>query len=264
MREHPSWRSLSDSDRSAFRVFRASGATWVAYASDTEPGIVSRLLGAPKSQPEPEWFSWRTTPSSTPSEIDLPSQGVGIVGRFRNYDLWDALGTTIIRQVIRASQSKKLYRQYCETHGERIATTFGAGYLFPSPEATLALTSADFASLGLSFKMRPLHAAAAAYIRERHRWHDLSPHELLAELQSVPHIGPWTAGAAIADYTNDWSLYPYSDLAVRKWARHLFPMIAWPDNEDDFSNDWRARARGDVSTLTLLTLAAGSRHGDIG
>ncbi|MFE2756528.1 hypothetical protein ACFXGA_31480 [Actinosynnema sp. NPDC059335] len=36
-------------------------------------------------------------------------RAAGTVGRWRNPDLWDALATSIVRQVIRAGQARKLY-----------------------------------------------------------------------------------------------------------------------------------------------------------
>ncbi|MGI8336378.1 hypothetical protein ACRYCC_41100 [Actinomadura scrupuli] len=43
--------------------------------------------------------------------------GLGPVARFRNPNLWDAIGTAIIRQVIRAAQATKLYRAFCAAYG---------------------------------------------------------------------------------------------------------------------------------------------------
>ena len=51
---------------------------------------------------------------------------------------------------------------------------------------------------------------------------------LVQELQRIPRIGPWTAGAAVADYSNDFTYYPYADLAVRTWAKRAAPSYPWP------------------------------------
>ncbi|MPZ67495.1 MAG: hypothetical protein GEU83_19040 [Pseudonocardiaceae bacterium] len=42
----------------------------------------------------------------------------GTVARWRNPDLWDAMATSIVRQVIRAGQARKLYRAFCQAHDE--------------------------------------------------------------------------------------------------------------------------------------------------
>lgn len=143
--------------------------------------------------------------------------------------MWDAIGTAIIRQVIRAGESKKLYRAFCEAYGEQVNLPPGGSYaLFPSPEIVLGLSDDQFSSIGMAFKRRPLRAAAEAYLEQGVKWQELSPQALIVdELQVVPRIGPWTAHAAIADWSNDWVLYPYADLPVRTWAKRAAPSCDW-------------------------------------
>jgi DNA-3-methyladenine glycosylase II len=215
----------------------------------------------------PEWDSF-ALPADTMTEIpDLTAAvaALGIVTRFRNADLWDALGTAVIRQVIRAGQSKKLYRVFCAAYGERVELPGGETYaLFPSPEIVLRLSDEQFNSVGMAFKRRTLKAAADAYLRSGQTWQGLPAERLIDAVQLVPRIGPWTARAAVADWSNDWSLYPYSDLAVRTWAGRAAPTYDWPADETAFGRVWRALAGEHLSSLTLLTLAWGSQHGDIG
>jgi DNA-3-methyladenine glycosylase II len=198
-------------------------------------------------------------------ELATALRGLGPVLRMRNGDLWDALGTAILRQVIRAGQSKRLYRAFCAAHGVPVELPGGECLrLFPSWEKVLTLSDEDFAGLGLAFKRRPLRAAARAFGDHAARWRELAAVALLEELQQVPGIGAWTAGAAVADWSNDWRLYPYSDLAVRTWARRAAPRYPWPDDEVRFGDLWRSLAGASMSALTVLTLAWGSQHGDIG
>lgn len=198
-------------------------------------------------------------------ELSAELAKLGPVARFRNPDLWDAIGTAIIRQVIRAAQAKKLYRAFCAAYGEPVEVSNADPYvLFPTPEVVLKLSDDQFASVGMAFKRRPLRAAAEAYPERGEKWRELPPTVLVGELQSVPRIGPWTASAAVADWSNDFALYPYTDLAVRTWARRAAPSYAWPDDEETFGQQWRALAGDRLSDLTLLTLAWGSCHGDIG
>lgn len=82
----------------------------------------------------------------------------------------------------------------------------------------------------------------------------------MQEVQSVPRIGPWTAGAAVADLTNDYSLYPFADLAVRTWAQRLAPGRTWPTTEPEFAAVWQRLAGEQLSAWTLLTLAWGVKH----
>jgi DNA-3-methyladenine glycosylase II len=171
----------------------------------------------------------------------------------------------IMRQVIRAAQSKKLYRDFCRAHGTQVRLPDGGIYsLFPTPEIVLQLTDEQFASLGLAFKRRTLRLAAEAYSSHGAQWREMSPSALLDALQAIPRVGPWTARATAADWSNDWALYPYTDLAVRTWAKRAAPSRYWPVGEPTFGRMWRALAGEGLSSLTLLTLAWGSQHGDIG
>lgn len=86
---------------------------------------------------------------------------------------------------------------------------------FPAAEKILELDDEQFSKMGLTFKQPVFRAAATAYVAHGDDWARLSPSALVDELQKVRRVGPWTAGAAVADYTNRWDLYPYSDLAVR-------------------------------------------------
>jgi DNA-3-methyladenine glycosylase II len=112
----------------------------------------------------------------------------------------------------------------------------------------------------MAFKCRPLHAAADTYLRCRDEWATMPADVLVKALQTVPRIGPWTAGAAVADHTGDFSVYPYGDLAVRTWARRADPATAWPDDDPGFAALWRALAGPHLSTLTALTLAWGDQR----
>jgi DNA-3-methyladenine glycosylase II len=109
---------------------------------------------------------------------------------------------------------------------------------------------------------RPLQAAALAYLDHGGKWCELSPRRLVEELQTVPRIGPWTAGATAADFTHEWTLYPYGDLAVRKRAVAAAPDIDWPAKEDAFAARWRDITAGQLGPITVLTLAFGGHHGD--
>ncbi len=192
-------------------------------------------------------------------------RGLGLVARFRTLDLWDAIGIAIIRQVIRAAHAKRLYRGFCDAYGQRSSFMNGDGYaLFPDAETVLGLRDKQFAKVGLTFKRRPLGAAAEAYLKHSGQWRELAPDVLVQELQQVPRIGAWTAGAAVADFSNNFALYPYADLAVRTWAKRAAPSYDWPNDEKAFRRLWTALAGDHVATLTLLTLAWGSQHGDIG
>ena len=260
MTEHAAWLPFDGGHR---RVFASpGGARYLCVVSGRDVMMQPLTDGA---EPVSDAFSLVPGTLGEVPELAAELDSLGTVMRFRNPDLWDAIGTAIIRQVIRAGQSKKLYRAFCESYGEQVSLPSGGSYaLFPTPETVLDLTDEQFSSIGMAFKRRPLVAAAAAYLEYGEKWRDLSPHALIDELQSVPRIGPWTAQAAVADWSNDWALYPYADLAVRTWATRAASSYVWPTDEPTFGDTWRALADDQLSTITLLTLAWGSRHGDIG
>ncbi len=261
MTEHPSWRLVAGTQ---VRVLTTdNGGVWLAEVGTR--GAALTALQAVGRKPRADTFSL-----AGGSIVDTPGllpalQPLGTVARYRNPSLWDALATAIIRQVIRAAQAKKLYRAFCDAYGERAALPGDRSYMvFPRPQTVLALTADQFGSVGMAFKRRPLQRAAEAFISDGEAWARLSPAVLDKQLQTVPGIGAWTAGAAVADWSNDWSLYPYADLAVRTWAKRAAPSFAWPTDEPAFGRLWQALAGDQLSTLTLLTLAWGSQHGDIG
>jgi DNA-3-methyladenine glycosylase II len=263
MTEHPSWVPASTG---RLRVIAtARGGLWVAHVQGATLTLKPAFEVELRCQPQCDVFELRSTEVSNVAELTTALRQLGPVLRFRNEDLWDALGTAIMRQVIRAGQSKRLYRAFCAAHGRAVHLAGGQSYnLFPSWETVLALSDEQFTSLGMAFKRRNLQRAAEAFGACGAKWKELSPEQLLVELQRVPGIGAWTAGAAVADWSNDWRLYPYGDLAVRTWAKRAAPQHLWPDDEVRFGDMWRSLAGANLSALTVLTLAWGSQHGDIG
>jgi DNA-3-methyladenine glycosylase II len=260
MTEHPAWQPCDGGHRRVFAQPNGRRHFFVVGEGElmTHPLAVDSQLMLDAFTLSNGWLD-------EAPELATALASLGTVVRFRNADLWDAIGTAIIRQVIRAGQSKKLYRAFCEAYGERVELPDGGTFaLFPSPKSVLGLESGDFASIGMAFKRRPLIAAAEAYLEYGPEWRELSPHALVEALQVVPRIGPWTARATVADWSNDWTLYPYDDLAVRTWATRAAPSYSWPADEAAFRRVWRTVAGDHLSTVTLLTLAWGSRHGDIG
>jgi len=163
---------------------------------------------------------------------------------------WEALATAVIRQVIRAGQARRVWHQLAAAltnPGERAGR-------FPTAERFLAATDAELADAGLGFKTRTLHAVAEACRSEQQVWDRLDPVALHDAWLGLPGIGPWSAGAAIADLRNAWQLYPHDDLAVRTWAGRAFPEVAIPTDPRPFLRLWTDWAGGALGTLTVLTL----------
>lgn len=261
MTEHAAWQPTEGGWQRVCTL--ADGGRYLCTVSGSELALHPVITR--ESRPTLDVFTLSNGVAGKVSELATALRALGSVARFRNADLWDAIGTAIIRQVIRAGQSKKLYRAFCEAYGERVELPNGGTYeLFPSPEIVLGLSNEQFSSIGMAFKRRPLKVAAEAYLGHGAKWRELSPRALVDELQTVPRVGPWTAHAAVADWSNDWALYPYADLAVRTWTKRAAPSHDWPDDEPTFGRMWRALAGEHLSSLTLLILAWGSQYGDIG
>ncbi len=261
MTEHPAWLPTPAGRQRVFTMHDGTRSLVTTHAGHL---TVVQLHGG-TTTPRADVFSFPEGLLDHTPELATAVRTLGRVTRFRNENLWDAIATAIIRQVIRAGQSKKLYRAFCEAYGERIELPNGVIYpLFPASETVLRLNDAAFSAIGMAFKRQPLRAAAEAFLELGGEWRQMPPAILVNELQRIRRVGAWTAGAATADWSNNWALYPYSDLAVRTWARRAAPSFSWPTDEPAFGYVWRALAGDDLSPLTLLTLAWGSQHGDIG
>lgn len=258
MLDHPSW--LVNADGRACRPVRSGPSVWmVTYSPCLGEGGELRFNQQAGDGPRPV-ADVINLGGLTTDPVAVALRAAGPVARLRNPDLWDAVATSIVRQVIRAGQARKLYRAFCQEHGDAVPTSSGVTHLFPSPETVLALPDQEFARLGMAFKRRPLRAAAEAYLEFGAKWTGLEPRQLLTEIQTVRRIGPWTAGATVADVTNDYALYPFADLAVRTWAQRLVPERDWPVTEPEFADVWQGLAKEQLSEWTLLTLAWGVRN----
>jgi DNA-3-methyladenine glycosylase II len=259
MTDHLSWQIL---DGVALRCVRGADAVWLITCEPTrERTRVRYELLSGTGQP-PVWTLFDTRQLVGSSVIAQKLRALKVLARWRNADLWDALATSIIRQVIRAAHARRLYAAMCDAFGTRFATRHGEIALFPEPGAVLALTDADFAHLGLSFKRDALRAAARAYITHGQAWAGLPSHVLVDALTEVYRVGDWTARATVADYSNDFSLYPYGDLAVRTWATAIDANTPWPSTDMAFARAWENVAAADLSAWTVSTLAFGVQYGN--
>lgn len=249
MLDHPGWDTTGVSPT---RAMRTPDGVWLLTAS----GEARLLAGSGDAPPVDVYDPAMLNGAALPPRLADALAALGPVRRWRNTDLWDALATAIIRQVIRAGQARRIHHAFRAAAGDPA----GATGLMPTPERVVSMTAEEFGALGMAFKRRPLQAAAAAYLDHYAEWAQLPADVLVKALQAVPRIGPWTAGAAVADHTGDYSLYPYADLAVRTWAATADPHTAWPADEPGFAAKWRTLAGPHLSTLTALTLAWGDRH----
>lgn len=253
MIEHPAWMST---DAGCQRIVRTATGTWLVRAEALRGITLACIEGSEDDKPTVLAITPDQLPQGAPAELRSALAGLETVERLANPSLWDALTTAILRQVVRAGQARKLYRDWCATHG----APAGGGATVPEPQTVLALRDKEFAAVGAKFHCAKLKAAAAAYLDHGPRWSQMSADDLVDALQQVPGIGPWTARAAAADFTGDFSVYPHGDLAVRTWASKAAPDCTWREGERAFAAAWRSYAAtaAQLSALTLFTLTWGS------
>ncbi|SKI12414.1 DNA glycosylase family protein [Mycobacteroides abscessus] len=261
MTDHPSWQIANDA---AVRCVRSDNSIWMITCESTPGGRqrvgYQQLCG---DGPPPQWTKFDCRRLGGESALGREMRAMKTVVRWRNADLWDALATSIIRQVIRAAHARRLYWAACQEFGTVFPTGHGEIALFPDPQTILGLADGELNRTGLSFKKAALRAAAQAYLDSAERWKALPPKELVDALTAVHRVGEWTARATVADYSNDFSLYPYGDLAVRTWVAAMDGDTPWPTTDAAFAATWENLAATELSTWTVSTLAFGARHGRI-
>jgi 3-methyladenine DNA glycosylase/8-oxoguanine DNA glycosylase len=255
--DHPGWE-ISAGGRPA-RLARTAAGVWSATWNGARVNVCP-LPGADGEPPTVLTASAADLPPRVPSRLREELGRLGTVHRLTNPWLWDAITTAVLRQVVRAAQARALYQRWSAAHGMSVANERAKLALPPGPETVLALPDSAFADVGAAFHRTALTAAAEAYLELGATWATLPPPELASALDAVPRIGPWTARAAAADFTGDFSIYPCGDLAVRTWATRAAPEHLWPQGDRAFETAWRALADTPqhLHTLTLLTLTWGS------
>ncbi|MEU9355016.1 hypothetical protein AB0D65_29475 [Streptomyces griseoloalbus] len=258
--DHYGWHAHEDGTRA--RAVQTPSGTWLLTFGRPDGLHLRCVRGTEDVKPTIVTTDPARLPATVPAALRSGLDRLGPTQRLANPWLWDAITTAILRQVVRAEQARKLYRAWCSTYGTTISGPFGDLAVAPTPEQVLALTDNEFADVGVKFHRSALQAAATAYQQHHAEWQSLDAAGLVPVLCSIPRIGPWTAAAAAADYTGDFSIYPHDDLAVRTWAAQIAPAHPWPSKTDKgFRAMWTGWAGNDstaLHTLTLSTLTWGS------
>lgn len=254
--DHPAWDAAGTS---AARLAWSSSGVW-HVAWDTDGMDLACVRGTEGRKPTVVSVDATALPKTIPTLLAQQLAGLGTVWRLANPWLWDAITTAVLRQVVRAAQARALYRRWCASYGPQVESPPGLLALAPDPRTVLCLPNEAFSNVGAAFHRTALQAAAAAYLANGMAWERLSATELAAALEGIPRIGPWTARAAAADFTGDFSIYPHGDLAVRTWARRAAPGFSWPQTDRAFDATWRSMAGSaqHLHVLTALTLSWGS------
>ncbi|MEU6245684.1 hypothetical protein [Streptomyces sp. NPDC047024] len=257
--DHPAW--IARKEGGVARAVRTATDLWV-LSHDHSGRRAECVDGAQGAPPVIVPTDPANLPSAIPSALHDGLTGLGTTHRLANPWLWDAITTAILRQVVRAEQARKLYRAWCFAYGTTIDRPQGTFSVAPPPAQVLALSEQQFQAVGAKFHRTALQAAAEQYGRHHGEWEALDAPSLATALTGIPRIGPWTAAAAAADYTGDFSVYPHDDLAVRTWAERIAPAYPWPGKKDKsflpLWTGWAGADRTALHTLTLSTLTWGS------
>ncbi|MFE5740702.1 DNA glycosylase family protein [Streptomyces celluloflavus] len=257
--DHPAWHEAEGGTYA--RAVRTASGVW-AVSWDQDGLHMTCMDGTEDVKPVFVTTDPACLPGGVPAALKTGLADLGPSQRLANPWLWDAITTAILRQVVRAGQARKLYRTWCQTYGATIDTLHGQLAVAPTANQVLALDEDQFAAAGAKFHRTVLRAAATHHERHFLHWQRMEAGDLVAALTGIPRIGPWTASAAAADFTGDFSIYPHDDLAVRTWAAQIAPDHAWPDKKDKaFGPLWTGMAGPDrtaLHTLTLSTLTWGS------
>ena len=253
MTDHPGW--IQDGS-TLIRVLPAGGH---ALARTDGRTVTWCCPQAAVSAPRPGVFPPPESAARDVPELAGPLSSLGTVARFANPSLWDALGTAVIRQVVRAAQARAQYRALCEPTARPSVRTRGRlAVPVPrdgaQPSGTPSSPPQGWRSSGTLCELPLPPTSTGASGRT------CLPRCTGPPLQAVRRIGPWTAGAAVADCTNDFTVYPYGDLAVRTWAARAAPPAAWPGDEQGSAGAGGRPPGRTWPHLTLLTLAWGGQH----
>lgn len=126
---------------------------------------------------------------------------------------------------------------------ERVTALFG-GHL-PSPEELLAVDPGDLRAAGFSWRkvntLRDLAERLSDGRLDVERLTELPDEEFIAELTTVPGIGPWTAqGALLVALRREDVVLP-GDLALRKAIRRAYRLDHLPSQDEvlEIAEKWR-------------------------
>lgn len=117
--------------------------------------------------------------------------------------------------------------------------------------------------LQLRVRQPTLQLAASAYLRHGEEWgqflsSDAKPVELVEAIAAVlPQLDRQMIRRAVADHSNDFSIYPVDSL-LRSSVCRLSARHSWPVDNGEFHTEWQAMTGDQQSAWTVLTLAAGT------
>jgi AraC family transcriptional regulator of adaptative response / DNA-3-methyladenine glycosylase II len=129
------------------------------------------------------------------------------------WDLFESGVRAIVGQAITVEAGRTLVGRLVERAGRRIGSD-GLTHLFPTPEALMAT---ELQSAGLSRVRAEALRAFAGMVRQG-ALQQSAAEELLAALQALPGVGPWTAGYIVWRGLGWRDGFPSGDLILKRAA----------------------------------------------
>ncbi|KIA61124.1 hypothetical protein [Nocardia vulneris] len=263
MLDHPGWLRPADG-----RTYRVVTDDHQAVSIVTVENLDQNLfINCEPLGPDPVPTSvgyFDPTTLTGPLTLTAPLRARGSVSRLANPHLWDALATAILAQLVTPQLGEQAYARLCRAYGRRVRTPGGDdGWLFPRPDAVTGLTRDDIPDVLLGVKLPALRLAAHAYLDHGSHWNELLPSgatatELMEAISTrLPQLLPATIARAVADHSNDFTIYPI-DTTLRSRVCRLSTRHSWPVADTDFSTEWQAMTGDQQSAWTVLTLATGT------
>ncbi|MFI9509064.1 hypothetical protein [Nocardia sp. NPDC052566] len=198
-----------------------------------------------------------------PLALAAPLRALGPVTRMANPLLWDALGTAVLANFIARKNWAGLHRRLCRVVGRCVQTTVGSVWVFPTPQALLGIGDDRVADVALRVKTPALQLIAEAYLAHGAQWNTVMATggnaDTLVEAITVqvPQLDRATIARAVADHSNDFSVYP-TDHLLRAAMCQLSTRRTWPVDDTEFRAEWHAVTGDQRSLWTVLTLASAS------
>jgi len=172
----------------------------------------------------------------------------------------EAVIKAIIRQVITASQARKLLHRFIVQFGNTCTHEGVTHFSFPPLERLAQLPLDELTKCGLGFKARVIQQVARSLLEDNveESVSKVPTQVALAILQKLKGVGQWTARVALCDFKGDWSLYPFGDLAVRTWTNRFWPDSDWPCSENEFRAVWERRNGNYADRIAFYLLTYGN------
>jgi len=251
------WYRLVDVDGkwALIKAMPSSQVSWIS-SGDIEPIRVQRRIEQilrPVLLPEEAL-------QHIPAGLAKGFKGISPLVHVASASLGEALIKAVIRQVISASQARKLLHRFITRFGTSCSYDGTTCYSFPSLHTIIQLPLDDLVSCGLGFKAKVIQQVARSLLENNleEQVRNVPTDVAITMLQRLKGIGHWTAHVTLCDVTSNWSLYPFDDLAVRRWAMQLWPEGNWPTRQLDFLRVWQEMNGAYTGNITFYFLTFGS------